>query len=64
MWYLFSGGVVINVFLVISEMWKDKNSGQMQECIEWYCVVFFNKLVEIVGEYLKKGFKVYIEGLL
>ncbi|MGB3623966.1 MAG: single-stranded DNA-binding protein, partial [Ketobacter sp.] len=44
--------------------WKYKNSGQMQDRTEWHRVVFFNKLAEIAGEYLKKGSKVYIEGSL
>ncbi|HVL00328.1 MAG TPA: single-stranded DNA-binding protein, partial [Dongiaceae bacterium] len=62
--YLPSGGAVTNVTLATSETWKDKNSGQMQERTEWHRVVFFNKLAEIAGEYLKKGSKIYIEGAL
>ena len=62
--YLPSGGAVTNVTLATSESWKDKQSGQMQERTEWHRVVFFNKLAEIAGEYLKKGSKVYIEGSL
>ena len=50
-----SGGAVTNVRLATSETWKDKQSGQMQERTEWHRVVFFNKLGEIAGEYLKKG---------
>ena len=57
-----SGGAVTNVRLATSETWKDKQSGQMQERTEWHRVVFFNKLGEIAGEYLKKGPKVYIAG--
>jgi single-strand DNA-binding protein len=56
--YLPSGGAVTNVTIATSETWKDKNSGQMQERTEWHRVVFFNKLGEIAGEYLKKGSKV------
>jgi single-strand DNA-binding protein len=59
-----SGGAVTNITLATSESWKDKQSGQMQERTEWHRVVFFNKLAEIAGEYLKKGSKVYIEGSL
>ena len=59
-----SGGAVTNVRLATSESWKDRQSGQMQERTEWHRVVFFNKLAEIAGEYLKKGSKVYIEGSL
>ncbi|WP_111658231.1 single-stranded DNA-binding protein [Isoalcanivorax indicus] len=59
-----SGGAVTNINLATSESWKDRNTGQMQERTEWHRVVFFNKLAEIAGEYLKKGGKVYIEGSL
>jgi single-strand DNA-binding protein len=59
-----SGGAVTNIRLATSESWKDRQSGQMQERTEWHRVVFFNKLGEIAGEYLKKGSKVYIEGSL
>lgn len=62
--YLPSGGAVTNISVATSETWKDKNSGQTQERTEWHKVVFFNKLAEIAGEYLKKGSKVYIEGSL
>ena len=59
-----SGGAVTNVTLATSEAWKDKNTGQMNERTEWHRIVFFNKLAEIAGEYLKKGSKVYVEGSL
>ena len=62
--YLPSGGAVTNVTLATSETWKDKQTGQAQERTEWHRVVFFNRLAEIAGEYLKKGSKVYIEGSL
>ncbi len=62
--YLPSGGAVANVSIATSEAWKDKNTGQQQERTEWHRVVFFNRLGEIAGEYLKKGAKVYIEGAL
>lgn len=62
--YMPSGGAVTNITVATSETWKDKNSGQMQERTEWHRVVFFNKLAEIAGEYLKKGSKVYVEGAL
>jgi len=62
--YLPSGGAVANVNLATSESWKDKQTGQMQERTEWHRVVFFNRLAEIAGEYLRKGSKVYIEGSL
>ena len=54
---------ITNITLATSESWKDK-SGQKQERTEWSRVVFFGKLAEIAGEYLKKGSKVYVEGSL
>ncbi|WP_193166363.1 single-stranded DNA-binding protein [Microbulbifer hainanensis] len=62
--YMPSGGAVTNVNLATSESWKDKQTGQQQERTEWHRVVFFNRLAEIAGEYLRKGSKVYIEGSL
>ncbi|GAB5413288.1 MAG: single-stranded DNA-binding protein [Congregibacter sp.] len=59
-----SGGSVTNISLATSESWKDKQTGQPQERTEWHRVVFFNRLAEIAGEYLKKGSKVYVEGSL
>ena len=59
-----SGGAVTNISVATSETWKDKNTGQQQDRTEWHRVVFFNRLAEISGEYLKKGSKVYIEGSL
>ncbi len=61
--YMPSGGAVTNISVATSETWKDK-SGEQQERTEWHRVVFFNRLAEIAGEYLKKGSKVYIEGSL
>ena len=62
--YMPSGGAVTNVTIATSESWKDKNTGESQERTEWHRVVFFRRLAEIAGEYLKKGSKVYIEGRL
>jgi len=62
--YMPSGGAVTNVSIATSESWKDKQTGQPQERTEWHKVVFFNRLAEIAGEYLKKGSKVYVEGSL
>jgi single-strand DNA-binding protein len=62
--YMPSGGAVTNVTIATSESWKDKTSGEQQERTEWHNVVFFNRLAEIAGEYLKKGSKVYVEGSL
>ncbi len=62
--YMPSGSAVANVTVATSESWKDKQSGEQQERTEWHNVVFFNRLAEIVGEYLKKGSQVYVEGSL
>ncbi len=62
--YMPSGGAVTNVTIATSESWKDKQSGEQQERTEWHRVVFFNRLAEIAGEYLRKGRQVYIEGSL
>ena len=59
-----SGGAVTNLSIATSESWKDKTSGQPQERTEWHRVVFFNRLAEIAGEYVKKGSKLYVEGAL
>ena len=62
--YMPSGGAVTNISIATTDSWTDKSSGQKQERTEWHRVVFFNRLAEIVGEYLKKGSQVYIEGNL
>lgn len=62
--YMPSGGAVANVSIATTDNWKDKNSGEKQERTEWHRVVFFNRLAEIVGEYLRKGSQVYVEGNL
>ena len=62
--YLPSGSAVTNISIATSETWKDKQSGQQQERTEWHRVVFYNRLAEIVGEYVRKGSKIYIEGRL
>lgn len=62
--YMPSGGAVTNLSIATSESWKDKNTGQQQERTEWHRVVFFNRLAEIAGEYLRKGQQVYVEGSL
>lgn len=62
--YAPSGQAIANVSIATSEQWKDKNTGEKQERTEWHRVVFFNRLAEVVGEYLKKGSQVYIEGRL
>ncbi len=59
-----SGSAVTNVTVATTEGWKDKQSGEKKELTEWHRVVFFDRLAEIAGQYLKKGSKVYIEGSL
>lgn len=62
--YTPGGSAITNISVATSETWKDKQTGQPQERTEWHRVVFFNRLAEIAGEYLRKGSKVYIEGSL
>jgi len=62
--YMPSGGAVTNFSLATTDSWKDKTSGERVDKTEWHRVVFFNRLAEIAGEYLKKGSQVYIEGSL
>ena len=59
-----NGNAVTNISVATSNAWKDKDSGEKKERTEWHRVVFFNRLAEVAGEYLKKGEKVYIEGEL
>lgn len=59
-----SGQAVANVTIATSESWKDKNTGEKQERTEWHRIVFFGRLAEIAGEYLKKGSQIYVEGRL
>jgi single-strand DNA-binding protein len=61
--YMPNGEAVTNVAMATSENWKDK-SGEKQEKTEWHNLVFYRRLAEIAGEYLKKGSQVYIEGKL
>ena len=62
--YMPSGGAVTTISLATNEVWKDKQTGENQERTEWHRVVFFNRLAEIAGEYLRKGSKTYVEGSL
>lgn len=59
-----NGGAICNVSLATTRNWKDKASGEKREETEWHRVVFYDRLAEIAGEYLKKGRSVYIEGRL
>jgi single-strand DNA-binding protein len=62
--YTASGSAITNITVATSESWRDKQTGENQERTEWHRVVFFNRLAEIAGEYLRKGRQVYIEGTL
>jgi single-strand DNA-binding protein len=62
--YAPSGSAIANVTIATSRQWKDKTSGERQEETEWHRVVFYDRLAEIAGEYLKKGKSVYVEGRL
>ncbi len=62
--YMPNGSAVANVTVATSTVWRDKQSGELVERTEWHRVVFFSRLAEIVGEYLRKGSKIYIEGSL
>lgn len=62
--YMPSGSAVANVSIATTEQWKDKTTGEKQDRTEWHRVVFFSRLAEIVGEYLRKGSQVYVEGRL
>lgn len=62
--YSASGQAIANITLATSESWKDKNTGDKQERTEWHRVVFFGRLAEIAGEYLKKGMQIYVGGRL
>jgi single-strand DNA-binding protein len=62
--YTPNGSAVCNITVATSRQWKDKNSGEKQEETEWHRIVFFDRMAEIAGEYLKKGRPVYVEGRL
>lgn len=62
--YTPNGLAVANVTIATTESWKDKQSGENQERTEWHRLVFYNRLAEITGEYLRKGSKIFVEGRL
>jgi single-strand DNA-binding protein len=62
--YTASGSAITRITVATSESWRDKQTGENQERTEWHRVVFFNRLAEIAGEYLRKGRQVYVEGSL
>ncbi len=62
--YMPSGGAVVNLTAATNESWKDKTTGEKKERTEWHRLTFYNRLAEIVGEYVRKGSQIYIEGRL
>ncbi len=62
--YTPTGAAVANISLATTRRWRDKQSGERKEATEWHRVIFFERLAEIAGEYLKKGSQVYVEGRL
>lgn len=60
--YMTNGEAVATLSVATSETWKDKDTGENKERTEWHRVVYFRRLAEIAGEYLKKGSKIYVEG--
>jgi single-strand DNA-binding protein len=60
--YMPNGDAVCNIRVATTESWKDKQTGEKREITEWHRVVFYRKLAEIAGQYLKKGSQVYLEG--
>lgn len=62
--YMPQGGAVANFTVATSESWTDKNTNEKREETEWHKIVVYGRLAEIVGEYLRKGSKVYLEGKL
>jgi len=62
--YTSSGSAVANLSIATSERWKDRNTGEQKEQVEWHRVVLFSRLAEIAEQYLKKGSKVFVEGKL
>lgn len=62
--YMPSGKAVANVTIATNEVWKDRNTGEKQERTEWHNVVFYSPQAEVVGQYLRKGSSVFVEGRL
>jgi single-strand DNA-binding protein len=62
--YAPSGDAICNITLATTDTWRDKATGEKREATEWHRVVFFGKLAEIAGQYLRKGSQVYVEGSL
>lgn len=62
--YIPNGTATTTISVATTEKWKDRESGELQERTEWHRIVFFGKLAEIVGEYVRKGASLYVQGHL
>jgi len=62
--YMPDGSAVVSFSLATSRKWKDKNTGEQREETDWHTVVIYGKLAEIVGQYVRKGSSIYVEGRL
>lgn len=62
--YMPNGEAVTNIAVATTESWKDKNTGEKKEHTEWHRITFYRKLAEVVGQYMKKGSSIYVEGRL
>jgi single-strand DNA-binding protein len=62
--YLPNGDAVTQLSLATSETWRDKQTGEYKERVEWHRVTLFRQLAEVAGKYFHKGDKLYVEGLL
>ena len=62
--YMPSGEAVVNISLATNEKWKDKQTGEKKERTEWHRVTMYGRLAEVVGEYIRKGSQLYVEGKL
>lgn len=62
--YMPQGGAVANITVATSESWTDKQTNEKKEQTEWHKIVFYGRLAEVVGEYLRKGSKIYVQGKL
>lgn len=60
--YMPSGDAMTTISIATTDTWKDKTTGEKKDVTEWHRVVFFGKLAEIAGQYIKKGSSVYVEG--
>ena len=62
--YLPSGDAVANITVATTDRYKDKQTGENKEITEWHRINFFGRQAEVVGQYLRKGSQIYVEGSL